>query len=344
MAEDLKDLNSQLKGENNKLSNIQGAIKTLKKSLDRAKYGTPQYQSLVSQLQQRQAEESNQQTTIRNLKAKIDAASKSAETPENVSQKKQLEETLQRAKDKGDADAINKAQSALNTFTGKLKTPETAQVKTYLGTVEDGTQKSFEWRDNTLFLDGKPYTGSVVWSDGKVSYKNGAAEETSDKKTTASTQKTSTKTTATSKAVPAPSNDIPKPPPVVQTTEQKTSDAIAKAIELYQMPDIIFSNVPELKAILDRYLDPKSPTTLNQFLKEVSNSVWYRQNSKEIQNRFLQKFNYDDLVKKGLAKGDTQYEQDIKRITQNVIDEARRIGAPVDANQAALIEIGRAHV
>ena len=93
MAEDLKDLNSQLKGENNKLSNIQGAIKTLKKSLDRAKYGTPQYQSLVSQLQQRQAEESNQQTTIRNLKAKIDAASKSAETPENVSQKKQLEET-----------------------------------------------------------------------------------------------------------------------------------------------------------------------------------------------------------------------------------------------------------
>lgn len=113
--------------------------------------------------------------------------------------------------------------------------------------------------------------------------------------------------------------------------------AIAKAIELYQMPDIIFNNVPELKAILEKYLDPNKPITLDQFVKEVGNSTWYRQNSKTIQNRYLQKFNYDDLKKSGLAVGDTQYEKDIKTITENVINKARELGSPMDPTQAQLI-------
>ena len=111
------------------------------------------------------------------------------------------------------------------------------------------------------------------------------------------------------------------------TSGGKIDSAIAKAIELYQMPDIIFNNVPELKAILERYLDPKKPITLDQFIKEVGNSTWYRQNSKTIQNRYLQKFNYDELKKQGKAIGTTQYEQDIKRITESVIAKARELGA-----------------
>ena len=115
----------------------------------------------------------------------------------------------------------------------------------------------------------------------------------------------------------------------------KTASAIAKAIELYQMPDIIFNNVPELKKILDRYLDPIKPITLDQFVKEVGNSVWYRQNSKTIQNRYLQKFNYDDLKKSGQDTSNTQYEQDIKAITNSVIAKARELGAMEYADPTA---------
>lgn len=124
-----------------------------------------------------------------------------------------------------------------------------------------------------------------------------------------------------------------------QGIANKTSSAIAKAMELYQMPDIIFSNVPELKTILDKYLDTKAPITLDQFIKEVGNSTWYRQNSKTIQNRYLQKFNYDELVKSGKATGTTQYEQDIKRITDGIIAKARELGATdyTDPTAAQLI-------
>lgn len=120
-----------------------------------------------------------------------------------------------------------------------------------------------------------------------------------------------------------------------KVTGGKLDSAIAKAIELYQMPDIIFNNVPELKKILDRYLDPIKPITLDQFVKEVGNSVWYRQNSKTIQNRYLQKFNYDDLKKSGQDTSNTQYEQDIKAITNSVIAKARELGAMEYADPTA---------
>lgn len=122
-------------------------------------------------------------------------------------------------------------------------------------------------------------------------------------------------------------------------TEDKTASAIAKAIELYQMPDIIFNNVPELKKILDKYLAPTGAISLDQFVKEVGNSTWYRQNSKTIQNRYLQKFNYDELKKNGQATGNTQYEQDVNKITQNVIAKARELGATdyTDPTAAQLI-------
>lgn len=120
-------------------------------------------------------------------------------------------------------------------------------------------------------------------------------------------------------------------------TTDKSATAIAKAIELYQMPDIIFSNVPELKTILDKYTRTDKPITLDQFVKEVGNSIWYRQNSKTIQNRMLQQFNYNDLKNKGQDTSNTQYEQDINKITQSVIDNARSLGAPVDPTQAKLI-------
>ena len=165
-----------------------------------------------------------------------------------------------------------------------------------------------------------PKTDTTIGPKAVTATTEGTQKPSTGKKTT------TTKPTAGTKTTPKPTAVVTPTEPS-QTTGEKTTSAIAKAMELYQMPDIIFNNVPELRAILDKFLDPKKPITLDQFVKEVGNSTWYRQNSKAIQNRYLQKFNYDELVKSGKAVGTTQYEQDIKRITNNVIAKARELGA-----------------
>jgi hypothetical protein len=110
---------------------------------------------------------------------------------------------------------------------------------------------------------------------------------------------------------------------------------LAKVQADYSLPDIIFSNVKSLGLILDKYVNGK--IDIDQFRQEVAKDPWYRQNSTEIKARYLQKFNYDDLVKSGNAKGTTDYEQQIAKITNNLIKKAREIGSAIDEGQAKLI-------
>jgi hypothetical protein len=113
------------------------------------------------------------------------------------------------------------------------------------------------------------------------------------------------------------------------TPEQRYAQAVTKAQELYQMPDIIFKNVDSLNKLLRRFVDKE--LTIDQFVKEIQNDVWYRQNSKEIQARYLQLFNYQDLVQSGQARGTTNYEQEINRIVKDIQSEARTMrGAEID--------------
>ena len=116
----------------------------------------------------------------------------------------------------------------------------------------------------------------------------------------------------------------------------KGYDAIlAKAQADYNLPDIIFSNVDSLGKLLKEYVDGKIDIDL--FKQKVANDPWYRQNSTEIKARYLQKFNYQDLVKSGNAKGTTDYEQKIAQITNNLIKPARTLGSALDEGQAKLI-------
>ena len=111
--------------------------------------------------------------------------------------------------------------------------------------------------------------------------------------------------------------------------------ALALAKEKYNLPDIIFGNVKSLGDILKEYVDGKIDIDL--FKQKVETDPWYRQNSIEIKARYLQKFNYDDLVKSGNAKGTTDYEQKIAQITNNLITKARQMGSALDEGQAKLI-------
>ena len=115
----------------------------------------------------------------------------------------------------------------------------------------------------------------------------------------------------------------------------KYDSILAKAQADYNLPDIIFSNVKSLGDILKEYVNGKIDIDL--FKQKVANDPWYRQNSTEIKARYLQKFNYEDLVKSGNAKGTTDYEQKIAQITNNLLTQARRLGSAIDEGQAKLI-------
>jgi hypothetical protein len=115
----------------------------------------------------------------------------------------------------------------------------------------------------------------------------------------------------------------------------KYDSILAKAKADYNLPDIIFSNVKSLGKILEEYVNGKIDIDL--FKQKIANDPWYRQNSTEIKARYLQKFNYEDLVKSGNAKGTTDYEQKIAQITNSLITKARTIGSALDEGQAKLI-------
>jgi hypothetical protein len=119
-------------------------------------------------------------------------------------------------------------------------------------------------------------------------------------------------------------------------TAVKGYDALLAEVQAdYSLPDIIFSNVKSLGAILDKYVNQK--INIDQFKKEIEKDTWYRQNSAEIKARYLQKFNFQDLVNSGNAKGTTDYEQKIAQITNNLIRKSREIGSAIDEGQAKLI-------
>ena len=119
-------------------------------------------------------------------------------------------------------------------------------------------------------------------------------------------------------------------------TAVKSYDALLAEVQAdYSLPDIIFSNVKSLGAILDKYVNQK--IDIDQFKQEIAKDPWYRQNSAEIKARYLQKFNFQDLVNSGNAKGTTDYEQQIAKITNNLIKKSRELGSAIDEGQAKLI-------
>jgi hypothetical protein len=102
----------------------------------------------------------------------------------------------------------------------------------------------------------------------------------------------------------------------------------------FALPETIFKNVPSLNALLKRYVDEKwEPAKLR---KEIRDDVWFKQNSKEIKARYVQLFNYRDLVATGQATGSTDYEKQIADLTRKLADKARKIGSAAASDPDAL--------
>ena len=162
-----------------------------------------------------------------------------------------------------------------------------------------------------------------------------------------------TPTTGTGQAVPSTFNvgsfrmadeaSMAKAKGVISDTGLKTYDqALANVQEKYNLPDILFSSVKSLGDLLDRYVNAKKYgkdgiADIGKFVDLVKIDPWYRANEGEIKARYIQKFNYDDLVKSGKATGNTNYEQEIRRITDDLMVRARNLGSAIDEGQAKLI-------
>lgn len=103
-----------------------------------------------------------------------------------------------------------------------------------------------------------------------------------------------------------------------------------------ELAGTLFEHVDSLKAILDRYLDPKLGLTDARFLQEIRNDPWYKKNSAEIKARYTQLYNYQDLVASGQADGSTDYEKQIRTLKDQVLNKARAMGSGLASDPAAI--------
>jgi hypothetical protein len=125
-----------------------------------------------------------------------------------------------------------------------------------------------------------------------------------------------------------------KETPALTDTEQRQQALEVAAEADFALPETIFKNVPSLNKILDRYV--KENWTEAKLRKAIRDDVWYRQNSGVIKQRYVQLFNYRDLVNTGQAQGTTQYEQDIVKLERQIADKARSLGSGIASDPAAL--------
>jgi hypothetical protein len=126
-----------------------------------------------------------------------------------------------------------------------------------------------------------------------------------------------------------------------EKTKKKTSAeleeaAITTAAKDLDLPETLFKNIPSLQLILEKYSDPKTGMTNDELRKAIRDDVWYKQNSAEIKQRYVQLYNYRDLVKTGQAKGNTDYEKQIATLTRQLENKAREIGSGAASDPDAL--------
>lgn len=131
----------------------------------------------------------------------------------------------------------------------------------------------------------------------------------------------------------------PKPGAVakVETPVDREATALGAASTASDLtlPETLFKNIPSLNAILKKYINTPGMTEA-AFLKLVRDDVWFKQNSKEIKNRYIQYYNFRDLQASGQAQGTTAYEMEIAKIEAKLKKRATEIGSAAASDPAAL--------
>jgi hypothetical protein len=137
---------------------------------------------------------------------------------------------------------------------------------------------------------------------------------------------------------PPPKKDSVKtPPPKVETPVDREAEALGAAATAadFALPETLFKNIPSLNTILKKYVNTPGMTTA-ALLKEIRNDLWYKQNSQEIKERYVQYYNYRDLQASGRAQGTTDYEMQINKIVASLTKKAAKLGSAAASDPAAL--------
>ena len=124
--------------------------------------------------------------------------------------------------------------------------------------------------------------------------------------------------------------------PAVTPVEDREAKALEEAAKAdFTLPQTLFDNIPSLKLLLEKYV--KSPgMTMDAFRKELRNDLWFKQNSQEIKERYIQYYNFRDLQASGRAQGTTDYEMQIAKIEANLKKRAVEIGSAAANDPTAL--------
>ena len=223
-------------------------------------------------------------------------------------------------------------ESEENTYEAKL---ELARKKVQVAKDTDGDVNTAQAELDKIIAE-KPMapvvgTENVAMAGQPSGYRNVGTQKTG----TTPTPTTPTPTTPKAGTPPkgGKKDETPKVPALTDEEERDQALDVA-AGEDFALPETIFNNVPSLKRILDRYV--KENWTPDKLRKAIRDDVWYRKNSAEIKQRYVQLYNYRDLVATGQADGSTDYEKQISTLERQIADKARAMGSGIASDPAAL--------
>jgi hypothetical protein len=218
-------------------------------------------------------------------------------------------------------------QSEENTFEANL---ELARKKVQVAKDTDGdvaaAQAELDRVTATKPMAPVVGTENVAMAGQPSGYRNVGTQTTG---TTPATPTTPTPTTPTTPTTPK----APGAPALTDAQQREQALNVAAGAD-FALPETIFNNVPSLKAILNRYV--KEDWTPDKLRKAIRDDVWYRKNSAEIKARYVQLYNYRDLVATGQADGSTDYEKQISTLERQIADKARQMGSGIASDPAAL--------
>jgi len=290
-----------VKDLNFKIKNLEMLISRNQDELFRYEPGTADYKETAGVIKKFKEE-------VKGLKTRLDSAKKVETARKEVKTFKKEESNweddvaaakkdLQIAKDTdGDVAAAQKALDAL--IEKKPKTPSTATPSTPEGGYYLGSD----------FVKGKESTPTPT-----ATVETPVTKETPTKKKTKDQEKQT----------------------AGLTDAQQREQALGVAAETdFALPETLFKNVPSLNRLLERYV--AEDWTADKLRKEIRDDIWFRQNSGAIKQRYVQLYNYRDLVSKGQAQGTTQYEQDIVKLERQIADKARAMGSGIASDPVAL--------
>jgi hypothetical protein len=123
------------------------------------------------------------------------------------------------------------------------------------------------------------------------------------------------------------------------TKEKTAAELEAEALNVaagqdFALPETLFKNIPSLNTLLKKYVDEK--WTPDKLRKAIRDDLWFKQNSAEIKARYVQYYNYQDLLKSGQATGSTDYELQIAKIEAMLKKRATEIGSAAASDPIAL--------